>query len=282
MRLTTHPKPLHDPDRRGVPRVAARLDPVETEFLEPEAEHLTGALGGQSSPLGIRMQAPPDLTPPALLARQAEHELADRPTGLALDRRQEIDARSPASYGRRVSAVPSGGSTSSIRKPYAVDASGIPSTGHNGAMVVIFGWGAGKAQDLGEVAPTTCPNCHNQVFLHHIKSDKKISLYFVPLVKYGSDEYLACPICKAGVQIPPAQREAVVRMKGTTSAFRRQVIPLATYQPMVDQFWRTMGVNPSGQQVLQPTATIPPPAAPVAAPVAAAPGVVGRRPARRT
>jgi hypothetical protein len=132
-------------------------------------------------------------------------------------------------------------------------------------MVVIFGWGAGKAQDLGEVAPTTCPNCHNQVLLHHIKSDKKISLYFVPLVKYGSDEYLACPICKAGVQIQPAQRDAVMRMKGSTSAFRRQVIPLATYQPMVDQFWRTMGVNPSGQQVLQPTATIPPPAAPVAA-----------------
>ena len=136
---------------------------------------------------------------------------------------------------------------------------------------MIFGWGAGKAQDLGEVAPTTCPNCHNQVLLHHIKSDKKISLYFVPLVKYGSDEYLACPICKSGIQIQPAQREAVMRMKGSTSAFRRQVIPLATYQPMVDQFWRTMGVNPSGQQVLQPTATIPPPAAPVAAPQVATP-----------
>jgi len=138
-------------------------------------------------------------------------------------------------------------------------------------MVVIFGWGAGKAQDLGEVAPTTCPNCHNQVFLHHIKSDKKISLYFVPLVKYGSDEYLACPICKSGVQIQPAQRQAVVTMKGTTSAFRRQLIPLAAYQPQVDQFWRGIGVNPTGQQVLQPAATIPPPA-PTAQINAAPPG----------
>ena len=138
-------------------------------------------------------------------------------------------------------------------------------------MVVIFGWGAGKAQDLGEVAPTTCPNCHNQVFLHHIKSDKKLSLYFVPLVKYGSDEYLACLICKAGVQVQPAQREAVARMKGNTSAYRRQLIPLATYQPMVDQFWRAIGVNATGQQVLQPAATIPPAAAPVAAPPAATP-----------
>ncbi len=144
-------------------------------------------------------------------------------------------------------------------------------TGHNAGMVLIFGWGAGKAQDLGEVAPTTCPNCHNQVFLHHIKSDKKISLYFVPVVKYGSDEYLACPVCKSGVQIQPAQREAVVRMKGTTSAYRRQLVPLTAYQPMVDQFWRGVGVNPTGQQVLQPTATIPPPAGPTAAAAAASP-----------
>ena len=35
-------------------------------------------------------------------------------------------------------------------------------------MVVIFGWGGGQAKDLGEIAPTTCPNCHNHVFLHHI------------------------------------------------------------------------------------------------------------------
>jgi hypothetical protein len=134
-------------------------------------------------------------------------------------------------------------------------------------MVLIFGWGAGKAQDLGEVAPTTCPNCHNQVFLHHIKSDKKISLYFIPVVPYGSDEYLACPICKAGIQLQPSQRDAVTRMKGLTSAFRSQTLSQAAYQPAVDQFWRAMGVNPSGQQVLQPTATIPPPAA---APVPAA------------
>ena len=48
-------------------------------------------------------------------------------------------------------------------------------------MVLIFGWGAGQAQDFGEVAPTTCPVCHNEVFLHHVKSDKSFSLYFIPL-----------------------------------------------------------------------------------------------------
>ena len=126
-------------------------------------------------------------------------------------------------------------------------------------MVLIFGWGAGKAQDLGEVAPTTCPNCHNEVFLHHIKSDKKISLYFIPILPYGSNEYLACPICKFGLQIGPSQRQAVVKMKGATSAYRRRVITFEGYQPQVDQFWRGFGIDPSGQQVLRPTAAVPPP-----------------------
>jgi len=132
-------------------------------------------------------------------------------------------------------------------------------------MVVIFGWGGGKAQDLGEVAPTTCPNCHNQVFLHHIRSDKHISLYFIPLVPYGSDEYLACPICRAGLQLHPAQRGAVIRMRNATAAFRTRAISLEAYQPSVDQFWRELGMDPSGQQVLQPTPTIPPPTAPTKA-----------------
>jgi len=126
-------------------------------------------------------------------------------------------------------------------------------------MVVIFGWGAGKAQDFGEVAPTTCPNCHNQVFLHHIRSDKHVSLYFIPLVPYGSDEYLACPICRAGLQLQPAQRGTVIRMRNATTAFRTRAIGLEAYQPSVDQFWRELGMDPSGQQVLRPTSTIPPP-----------------------
>ena len=135
-------------------------------------------------------------------------------------------------------------------------------------MVVIFGWGAGKAQDFGEVAPTTCPNCHNQVFLHHIRSDKHVSLYFIPLVPYGSDEYLACPICRAGLQVHPGQRGAVIRMRNATSAFRTGAITLEAYQPSVDQFWRELGMDPSGQQVLQPTSTIPPASAPTEAPAA--------------
>ena len=92
-------------------------------------------------------------------------------------------------------------------------------------MVVIFGWGGGEAKDLGEIAPTTCPQCHNQVFLHHIRSHKEVSLYFVPLANYGSNEYLACPICLSGMQVAKEQRPSVDRMRAMTVRFRRGGVP---------------------------------------------------------
>jgi uncharacterized protein YbaR (Trm112 family) len=125
-------------------------------------------------------------------------------------------------------------------------------------MVLIFGWGAGKARDYGEVAPTTCPICHNEVFLHHVRSDKSFSLYFIPLASYGSDEYLVCPICHNGLQLDPRQRPAIGRMSAATTAFRRGTMSLTAYQPQVDQFWRQLGVDPSGAQVLRPASTVPP------------------------
>jgi hypothetical protein len=42
----------------------------------------------------------------------------------------------------------------------------------NCRMVVIFGFGPGGPGDQGEVAPRVCPNCHNKVFLHHVRSKK--------------------------------------------------------------------------------------------------------------
>ena len=140
-------------------------------------------------------------------------------------------------------------------------------------MVVIFGWGAGEAQDLGEVAPTTCPNCHNQVFLHHVKSEKRISLYFVPLIPYGTDEYLACPICRHGLQLRPENRPAVDQMRAATAAFRKGGIGEDFYRPRVERFWGTLGVAPSGTQVVHPAPTVPPARTVPAAPAAtAAPG----------
>jgi hypothetical protein len=140
-------------------------------------------------------------------------------------------------------------------------------------MVVIFGFGPGSPEDEGEVAPCVCPNCHNQVFLHHVRSKKSVRLYFVPVVPYGTDDYLVCPVCSRGLQVSDAQLRHVRSMSSATASFRAGRLPQDRYMAQAERFWRQLGVNPAGQQLAAPampgTAVPAQPATPVrsAAPV---------------
>ena len=119
-------------------------------------------------------------------------------------------------------------------------------------MVVIFGFGPGSPEDQGEVAPCACPNCHNQVFLHHVRSKKSVRLYFVPVVPYGTDNYLVCPVCSRGLQVNDTQLRHVRSMSSATASFRAGRLSQARYMAQAERFWRQLGVNPGGQQLLTP------------------------------
>ena len=125
--------------------------------------------------------------------------------------------------------------------------------------MVIFGFGPGHPEDLGEVAPCVCPNCHNQVFLHHVRSKKSVRLYFVPVVPYGTEDYLVCPVCSRGLQISSAQLRYIPSMSGATASFRAGRLTQAGYLVQAEQFWRRLGVNPAGQQLVTPASPGPPP-----------------------
>jgi zinc-ribbon family len=109
--------------------------------------------------------------------------------------------------------------------------------------MVIFGFGRDQTDDQGEVAPGVCPNCHNQVFLHHVRSKKHVSLYFVPVVPYGTEDYLVCPVCSRGLQLSRSQLPYVRSMSGATASFRRRRLPEAQYLAQVERFWQQLGVN---------------------------------------
>jgi uncharacterized protein YbaR (Trm112 family) len=144
-------------------------------------------------------------------------------------------------------------------------------------MVVIFGFGPGKQEDLGEAVQVVCPNCHNQVMLHHVRSKKTVRLYFVPVVPYGTDDYLVCPVCSRGMQLSQAQVPHVASVQRATAAFRAGRLSEADYTAQADRFWRAMGVHVTGQAVAPGgpagAAPAPPPAAapPAPPPPAAAP-----------
>lgn len=137
-------------------------------------------------------------------------------------------------------------------------------------MVVIFGFGPGKQEDLGEVVLAVCPNCHNQVFLHHVRSKKSVRLYFVPVVPYGTDDYLVCPVCSRGLQLSRTQLSHVRSMSGASAAYRTGRLAEAQYLAQVERFWRQLGVNTAGQQFPAPPGAAP--AQPVMSGQPAAPG----------
>ena len=142
-------------------------------------------------------------------------------------------------------------------------------------MVVIFGFGAGSPEDQGEVAPCVCPNCHNQVFLHHVRSKKSVRLYFVPVMPYGTDDYLVCPVCSRGLQLSRPQLSHVRSMSAATASFRAGRLSEAGYMAQAERFWHQLGVNPAGQQLPTPAPPGAPgparPAAPVVPAVPVAP-----------
>jgi hypothetical protein len=109
-------------------------------------------------------------------------------------------------------------------------------------VVLIFGWGQGSVDDRGEVAPIRCPNCHNDVFLHLVRSTKEVSLYFVPVMPYGTDEYLVCRVCGRGLHVAPEHRSAVEGMRAATLLYRQGRISEPDYGARIDRFWLTMGV----------------------------------------
>ena len=143
-------------------------------------------------------------------------------------------------------------------------------------MVVIMGWGDGKSKDLGEVAPTTCPQCHNDVFLHEVQSEKQFSLYFIPLGSYSKNRYLLCPVCHFGVPLQPGDQAAAGNMRAATAVYRRGTVDPSYYRNTVDQFWLRVGRGPNGAPLLRAPATIPSSArGPGPPPAAAAPSVPG-------
>jgi len=134
--------------------------------------------------------------------------------------------------------------------------------------VLIFGFGPGKAKDLGPVVRTLCPYCHNDVLLHHVRSKKAIRLYFVPVVPYGTDEYLLCPVCTRGMQISRDQQSAVGAMKALTAQHEAGQVSEAVYAERLASFWQQLGLQPSGPTApppapTSPTASTPPSSAPV-------------------
>lgn len=127
-------------------------------------------------------------------------------------------------------------------------------------MVMIMGFGPGRPQDLGEVAEVTCPNCRNVVSLHHWHSRKTFSLFFIPLVPYGREDYVQCPVCGEGVLVGPNNLETLRAMQDLTRQYRMGAVHVEDYRAHASQFLAAIGFGPGDRR--PPPGPSPPPPPP--------------------
>ena len=67
-------------------------------------------------------------------------------------------------------------------------------------MVLIAGWGD-KGRIIGKSVQVVCDNCGNVNPFNVVEQSRRVTAFFVPLIKWDYRYYLLCPICSQGVQL---------------------------------------------------------------------------------
>ena len=68
-------------------------------------------------------------------------------------------------------------------------------------MFFIFGWGTQTTKEYGPVDIYHCNHCNNDKPWVVMSRTSWFTLFFIPIIPYGSDNFLICPICKYGVSL---------------------------------------------------------------------------------
>jgi hypothetical protein len=71
---------------------------------------------------------------------------------------------------------------------------------YGGEVFFLFGFGT-KEQDLGPGAVRTCPNCGNTSTWARVRMVKQITVFFVPIARWGRRQVEVCGICGTAVEV---------------------------------------------------------------------------------
>ena len=72
-------------------------------------------------------------------------------------------------------------------------------------MFFIFGWGHLTRKQYDSGIERECPQCHNpaRMILLHVK--KWFTFFFIPVIPYGTEYFLACPTCGHALMLTKTQ-----------------------------------------------------------------------------
>ncbi len=76
--------------------------------------------------------------------------------------------------------------------------------------MLVAGWGK-DAKDLGYVGIVRCDHCKNHNAMHLYQIARKVSVFFVPVAKFGTRFYVVCPTCRSGSEVDVVTKDKILR-----------------------------------------------------------------------
>lgn len=67
-------------------------------------------------------------------------------------------------------------------------------------MFFLFGFGT-KRRELGPGAVRTCPNCGNTTPWARVRESRQITVFFLPVARWGRRDLEICPVCGVAVEV---------------------------------------------------------------------------------
>ena len=115
---------------------------------------------------------------------------------------------------------------------------------------LIFGWGRVRANDRGPAVAKRCPRCSNHVAMHLVTTTRWAGLFMIPMVPYGRQHYLLCPVCRTGPELGPNELgviEAIVQRGGTVDQAELEQVTSLMDQVQMDRLrekWQPRVLDP--------------------------------------
>jgi hypothetical protein len=76
--------------------------------------------------------------------------------------------------------------------------------------VFFFAGYGGKSVILGQSSPILCVNCHNTNPHNILENTKRLSVFFISIVKWEYKYFSVCPVCTRGPELK--NKEAALRV----------------------------------------------------------------------